>query len=94
MLVAPKSSRPCGVGSVAAVIAAEREELRRVEGIGASTADAIRWAVREEVAVYGGAEEVAVQHQAGGSRKFRHDCTSRTRASKSSLGIVSVAQNR
>ena len=35
-----------------------------------------------------------VQDQAGGSLKFRHDCTSRTKVSKSSLGVVSVAQNK
>jgi ERCC4-type nuclease len=39
-------------GSVEAVMAARPEELRQIEGIGASTADAIRWAVREDSARY------------------------------------------
>jgi len=39
-------------GSVEAVVRAEREELERVAGIGATTAGAIRWAVREPQALY------------------------------------------
>jgi len=39
-------------GSVEAVVQAEREELQRVAGIGATTAGAIRWAVREPQALY------------------------------------------
>jgi DNA excision repair protein ERCC-4 len=40
-------------GSVEAVIRAEREELLAVEGVGAKTADRIRWAVSENQALYG-----------------------------------------
>ncbi len=39
-------------GSVEAVVQAERAELEQVAGIGATTADAIRWAVREVGAPY------------------------------------------
>lgn len=41
-------------GSVEAVICAGREELLTVEGIGAKTADRIRWAVCEKVEPFGG----------------------------------------
>jgi ERCC4-type nuclease len=40
-------------GSVEAVIRAEREDLLAVEGVGAKTADRIRWAVSEKQALYG-----------------------------------------
>ena len=40
-------------GSVEAVIRAEREDLLAVEGVGAKTADQIRWAVSEKIAFYG-----------------------------------------
>ncbi len=40
-------------GSVEAVIRAGREELLSVEGVGAKTADRIRWAVSEHQALYG-----------------------------------------
>lgn len=43
-------------GSVEAVIRAEREELLAVEGVGARTADRIRWAVSEGQALYGFAD--------------------------------------
>jgi DNA excision repair protein ERCC-4 len=39
-------------GSVEAVIRAEREELLAVEGVGAKTAERIRWAVSEKQALY------------------------------------------
>jgi ERCC4-type nuclease len=40
-------------GSVEAVVRAKREELLAVEGVGAKTADRIRWAVSEKKALYG-----------------------------------------
>lgn len=40
-------------GSVEAVIRAEREDLLAVEGVGAKTADQIRWAVGQKLSLYG-----------------------------------------
>jgi ERCC4-type nuclease len=57
-------------GSVAAVVTAGQEELRRVEGIGATTADAIRWAVREEAARYRASDKVAGWD---GAHRMPHD---------------------
>ncbi len=44
--------RLAAFGSVEAVVRAEREDLKQVAGIGAATASAIRWAVREVGAPY------------------------------------------
>lgn len=41
-------------GSVEAVMSAGREELLTVEGVGAKTADRIRWAVCEKLELFGG----------------------------------------
>jgi len=41
-------------GSVEAIMSASREDLLTVEGVGAKTADRIRWAVGEQVESYGG----------------------------------------
>ena len=40
-------------GSVEAIMNASREELLKVEGVGAKTADRIRWAVGEQLEPYG-----------------------------------------
>lgn len=40
-------------GSVQAVMCASHEELKTVEGIGPKTADRIRWAISEHLAIYG-----------------------------------------
>ena len=40
-------------GSVEGVMRADRDELQAVEGIGAKTADRIRWAVSEKIEPYG-----------------------------------------
>jgi ERCC4-type nuclease len=40
-------------GSVEAILSASREELLTVEGVGAKTADRIRWAVGEQLESYG-----------------------------------------
>ena len=40
-------------GSVEGVMRASRDELQAVEGIGAKTADRIRWAVSEKIESYG-----------------------------------------
>jgi len=47
-------------GNVEAVIRAEREDLLSVEGVGAKTADQIRWAVSEKLAFYGRDSDPAI----------------------------------
>jgi len=42
------------------VIRAEREDLLSVEGVGAKTADQIRWAVSEKLAFYGRDSDPAI----------------------------------
>jgi ERCC4-type nuclease len=58
-------------GSVEAVMAARPEELRQIEGIGASTADAIRWAVREDSPWYLTAGKLVTPFPGGGVREDR-----------------------
>jgi ERCC4-type nuclease len=41
-------------------MSASREDLKEIEGIGAKTADRIRWAVNEQTESYGAESELAI----------------------------------